>query len=217
MIAYFDSSAIVKLLVPEPGSDVGAEVWNTAEQRVAGSIAYPEVKAALAAAHRLGRVSKRAIGVASLELDELWGQTASIVIDDGIAHLAGELAQSQALRGFDAVHLACALAADDDECVMVTWDRDLHEASTQCGLPVAPAHIGDAQPSDRRSPSGGISAPTRPDDRLCRTLSSPGQRPAEEHTFLRISLEILRKDVIALQGVDEGVDLRRHVGVREVA
>ena len=52
---------------------------------------------------------------------------------------AGELADERALRGYDAVHLASALALGPGETVLVTWDRDLGNAAVGAGLAVAPA------------------------------------------------------------------------------
>jgi predicted nucleic acid-binding protein len=62
-----------------------------------------------------------------------------IGVDEALAHEAGKLADNHALRGYDAVHLASALSVEDDELVVVTWDRDLAAAALRCGRPVAPA------------------------------------------------------------------------------
>jgi predicted nucleic acid-binding protein len=42
------------------------------------------------------------------------------------------------LRGYDAVHLASALALDADTTI-VTWDEDLKRAAARRGCAVAPA------------------------------------------------------------------------------
>ena len=51
--------------------------------------------------------------------------------------LAGDLAETHALRGYDAVHLASALAIADDRTVMVTTDRHLRTAARNVGLATA--------------------------------------------------------------------------------
>ncbi len=48
-IVYFDSSAFVKLVVDEDGSDLAALLWDGCDAAVASRLAYPEVRAALAA------------------------------------------------------------------------------------------------------------------------------------------------------------------------
>ena len=53
------------------------------------------------------------------------------------ARAAGRLAQSHGLRGYDAVHLAAAIAIADDDVVFVTGDIDLAEAAMTTGLAIA--------------------------------------------------------------------------------
>lgn len=54
-----------------------------------------------------------------------------IGLDAALARIAGDLAERHALRGYDAVHLASALAIEDPELVMATWDRDLATAAAR--------------------------------------------------------------------------------------
>ena len=58
-VGYFDSSALVKLVIEEPGSDDAAALWDVADVLVSSRVAHPEVRAALAAAHRAGRLDDR--------------------------------------------------------------------------------------------------------------------------------------------------------------
>ncbi len=51
-LVYFDSRALVKLVVQEEGSDLAAELWDSCDAALASRLAYPEVRAALAAASR---------------------------------------------------------------------------------------------------------------------------------------------------------------------
>jgi uncharacterized protein len=59
-------------------------------------------------------------------------------IDTTLTRRAGDLAENLALRGYDAVHLASALALGDDTTV-VTWDEDLRRGAVQSRCAVAPA------------------------------------------------------------------------------
>lgn len=59
-------------------------------------------------------------------------------VDAALVRTAGELADRLGLRGFDAVHLASALALGDPT-TFVTWDGELREAAAACGCPTAPA------------------------------------------------------------------------------
>lgn len=48
-LAYFDSSALVKLVVEEASSDLAAELWDGCDAALSSRLAYPEVRSALAA------------------------------------------------------------------------------------------------------------------------------------------------------------------------
>lgn len=61
-----------------------------------------------------------------------------IGVDRDLAWQAGEIAETHALRGYDAVHLACAVSVGDPALVLVTWDRDLAAAGIEAGLVVIP-------------------------------------------------------------------------------
>jgi uncharacterized protein len=51
-LVYFDSSALVKLVVEEVGSALAADIWDGCDAALSSRLAYPEVRAALAAAGR---------------------------------------------------------------------------------------------------------------------------------------------------------------------
>ena len=53
------------------------------------------------------------------------------------ANYAGALAESRRLRGYDAVHLAAALRAQDPDLVLVAGDRALLDAAAAEGLATA--------------------------------------------------------------------------------
>ena len=93
----------------------------------------------MAAARRAGRVTARAHVRALAELDALNAELVTVGVDEALAQRAGELADERALRGYDAVHLASALALGPGETIVVTWDRDLSNAAAGTGFAVAPA------------------------------------------------------------------------------
>jgi uncharacterized protein len=138
VIAYFDTSALVKLLVQEPGSEVAEEIWDAADTVATGRLAYPEARAALAAAKRDGRLSAPTHRRAKDEFEALWQQTWIVELSSSVAADAGKLAEQHGLRGYDAVHLASALTVGDPQLVMVCWDSDLSAAASNVNLAVAP-------------------------------------------------------------------------------
>lgn len=52
MIAYFDTSAFVPLVIDEPSSPTAQRLWDIADRVVSVRLLYPETRAALAMARR---------------------------------------------------------------------------------------------------------------------------------------------------------------------
>jgi predicted nucleic acid-binding protein len=84
-------------------------------------------------------LTARAHHRAVAELDALHAELVIVGVDEALAQRAGEIADERALRGYDAVHLASALALGPGETILATWDRDLSNAAAGAGLAVAPA------------------------------------------------------------------------------
>ena len=138
-IVYFDSSAFVKLLIDEEGSDIAAQLWDAADAVVSSRLAYPEVRAALAAAARAGRLDPAGEQDAEDGWAEFWEATRAVDLSDRIAESAGTLAKQWALRGAGAVHLASALALGTDKVVLAVWDNRLATGGMAAGLRVVPS------------------------------------------------------------------------------
>jgi predicted nucleic acid-binding protein len=139
VIAYFDTSAVIKLLIEEDGSDLAGDIWDQADMVVSNRLVYPESRAALAAARRSARLSPRGLAQAKASLEDLVSQLRVVEIGRSLARTAGDLAERVALRGYDAIHLASGLAASgEDPVLFVTWDIDLARAARSTGLAIAP-------------------------------------------------------------------------------
>ncbi|MDQ3962652.1 MAG: type II toxin-antitoxin system VapC family toxin [Actinomycetota bacterium] len=141
MNVYFETSAFFKLIIDEDGSAEAVELWDVAHRAIASRLTYPEARAALAAAVRAGRVTKAELRLVRSRLESRWDQLEIVEVDDEIARASGDLAEAHALRGYDAVHLACAVALADESSILATWDHELREASARLGLRLAPAAI----------------------------------------------------------------------------
>ncbi|MGH2721782.1 MAG: type II toxin-antitoxin system VapC family toxin [Actinomycetota bacterium] len=137
MIAYFDTSAVVPLLIAEPGSPRAAAVWNGADRVVSVRLVHPETRAALAQARRLGRLTARQLRDAVAGFDALFEELDLVDIGDALARHAGDLAERHGLRGYDAVHLAAAQRVRDSTLVVVAGDGALLDAARSEGMTVA--------------------------------------------------------------------------------
>jgi len=128
----------VKLLLAEEGSGQAAELWDGAAAVRMASVGYAEVRAALAAARRSRRLSRGGLATARAKLERRWSEIDVQDLDDLLVRMAGDVAETFALRALDAVHLAAALALDDEELVFASWDERLRTAAQTEGLAVAP-------------------------------------------------------------------------------
>jgi predicted nucleic acid-binding protein len=141
-VVYFDSSALVKLLVQEAGSDLAAELWDGCDVAVASRLAYPEVRAALAAAGRNHDLDSDGLAAAEQAWEEYWPAARPVELTRPVERHAGQLTAQYALRGADAVHLASALALSDPGLILAAWDRRLRAGASAAGVAVAPAELG---------------------------------------------------------------------------
>ncbi len=120
--AYFDSSAIVKLSHAEPHSTALVDYLASSEVEASTSvIAEVEVMRAL---RRAGAAIDQAVmGFYLLALDT--------EVRDEAARLG-----SPQVRALDAIHLATALAIDDDDLEFITYDDRQAVAARELGLTV---------------------------------------------------------------------------------
>ena len=140
-LVYFDSSALVKLVVEESGSELAAELWDGCDAALASRLAYPEVRTALAAAGRNHDLSNDDLDTAEQAWEQYWAAVRPVELTAAVERHAGQLARSHALRGADAVHLASALALADPDLIIAVWDRRLYAGAASAELRVAPAHL----------------------------------------------------------------------------
>ncbi len=137
MIVYVDTSALIPLIVEEPGSTRAGRVWDVADRVTSVRLIHAEARAALAQAARLGRIDRDLLPRTVAALDDLYAQLDLIDVDDRVVRRAGELAEHHELRGYDAVHLAAAERVADGTTVLAAGDRDLCAAARMLGLAVA--------------------------------------------------------------------------------
>lgn len=137
MIAYFDTSAFIPLVVDEPGSEVAGRVWDAADHIVSVRLIYAEARAAVAQAERMGRVTRRQLPELVEAVASLYSQIDRLEVDETLVRRAGDLAATFGLRGYDAVHLAGAERLDEGQLVLVAGDGSLLDAAIGLGISVA--------------------------------------------------------------------------------
>ena len=134
MIAYFDTSAMIPLLIDEPLSKLADRVWQRASWVASARVSYVEARSGLARACRMERISPAELREAVEGLETLHGQMHQVEITADLVEKAGQLAEELILRAYDAIQLAAAASLDVDDLVVVTGDRQLAEAAQALGI-----------------------------------------------------------------------------------
>lgn len=127
---YVDSSALCKLVAPEPETEAMHRLWTSHKSDLVSSdLARTEVL------RQAGRCDPPRLEQARAVLDGL----VLVPILTRIAQAAGTLGPPH-LRSLDALHLATALELGDDLEAYVTYDERQADAARRLGLVVvAPA------------------------------------------------------------------------------
>lgn len=136
---YLDSSALVKRYVREAGSALVQTAVQTDPYVATSSMSVVEVRAAVAAAVRAGRVPDIASIVSAFQRHR--AQYIMIGVDARLIEEAAEAAERHALRGYDAIQLASALAAAraaSGNFTFGAFDVALNRAAAAEGLTLLP-------------------------------------------------------------------------------
>ena len=135
MMLYLDTSSLVKLYIEESSSDDVRSGVKDATALVLSCVAYPEALSAFTRRHRAGALDDAEFVRIVQDFQRDW-DTFDVVQVQEI--LAGQLAMTHALRGFDAVHLAAAVTVLGAAQALnfTSFDGPLADADTQEELTV---------------------------------------------------------------------------------
>jgi predicted nucleic acid-binding protein len=126
---YLDSSALVKLVLPEPESPAlrGYLRQHSTDQRVSSELVRVEVVRAVLAG-----------GPSAIVQSRRWfARLYLIAIDRALLDRAATLAPGSLIRSLDAIHLATAQLMGADLRAVVTYDRRMLTIAGTLGLPAA--------------------------------------------------------------------------------
>lgn len=126
-LAFFDTSALVRLVLSEPGFELVGRCWLASDRPVCARVAYVEAHAAIQSAHRQRRLDGHRVISVTRRLDALWEQADIIEAGEALIRAAAHLVRRHPLKAYDAVHVAAALTAGAS--VFVTGDRSQASAA----------------------------------------------------------------------------------------
>lgn len=140
MILYLDTSALVKLYVPETDSDMMKHLVDVAELPAMSRVSYVEARAAFARKRREQAVTLKDYRTIVQDFDNDWETFFIVDVSEALIKRAGQLAERYALRGYDAVHLASGVIVGEQANQAVRFacfDERLSRAARREGLTVA--------------------------------------------------------------------------------
>lgn len=155
MIAYFDVSGLLPLVLREPGTATVRRLWDAASVRVSSRLLYVEGAAVLTRARHADRLTDEQWRAATALLDGIWARLHVVNLGEELVRDAAELARQWGLPGNAAVHCASARRFAADDAVVVSGDRQLLTACRGLGL-------ATAEPAEEGARSGRGHGPGKP-------------------------------------------------------
>lgn len=137
MILFCDTSALVKLYIREAETDRVLQAVETASVVAVCRIAWAEAMAALARRVRETTGDASTIEVARGRLHRDWENYAIVEVTQPLVELAGDYADTFALRAYDSIQLAAAAtlhAAVGGTVRFACFDQRLQKAAGILGL-----------------------------------------------------------------------------------
>ncbi|TRZ57013.1 MAG: PIN domain-containing protein [Rhodocyclaceae bacterium] len=137
MILFCDTSALVKLYLKEDFSAAVKTLARSASAVAACRIAWAEVMAALARRMRENPADARVIEAVRVRLRADWPRYAIVEVTQALVELAGDYADTFALRGYDSVQLAAARTlqeAANEELHFACFDSRLEKSAKVLGM-----------------------------------------------------------------------------------
>ena len=138
MILFCDTSALVKLYILEDSSRDMQTLAGAASAIAVCRIAWAEMMAALSRRAREFPNDADAIEVVRKRLRTDWPRYVVVEVTQALVELAGEYADTFALRGYDSVQLAAARTLQDmtrEEIQFACFDSRLGKAARMLGMP----------------------------------------------------------------------------------
>jgi len=140
LILFCDTSALVKLYILEDSSRDMQALAGAASAIAVCRIAWAEMMAALSRRAREFPNDADAIEVVRKRLRTDWPRYVVVEVTQALVELAGEYADTFALRGYDSVQLAAARTLQDmagEEIQFACFDTRLGKAARMLRMPGA--------------------------------------------------------------------------------
>jgi predicted nucleic acid-binding protein len=141
VILFCDTSALIKLLIDEPGSDQMQRASAASEAIPVCRITWAEAMTGMARRSREDPISADAIELARQRLMQTWAAFSIVEVNQELGETAGRFADGFALRAYDNVQLAAAHLLDvntEQPLIFASYDRRVNQAAQLLQLEVLP-------------------------------------------------------------------------------
>jgi len=128
---YVDSSALVKLYLDEPESELSAELVETDPVRLTGRHALVEVRTVLAR-----MIPPRELNRVKLAFESELDEFSIVELDETTCEVAASIAETTGVKSLDALHLGAARRVGDTRITFLTFDHRQAQAARTLGFTV---------------------------------------------------------------------------------
>ena len=138
---FWDSSALVPILLPEPRSAEMVSLASLGEVTVVWWASPVECRSAIHRRHRETPIPRSILDTALERLQSFFQYADTVPASEEVRSRAGRLLAVHPLRAADALQLAAALVACEEEPIgekLVALDQRLREAAIREGFAVIP-------------------------------------------------------------------------------
>ena len=150
MIAYFDTSALVKRYAAEEGTEQVVALWKEAQHRAVSRLAYAETLSALSRKEREQPSEEPELSAVRGRFLRDWNTLLIVEVSSDLDPGIRRLLEQYPLKGADAVHLASCLLLSShlqELPVFACWDKQLLRAARGEALETVPQRSsGRAEP-----------------------------------------------------------------------
>jgi predicted nucleic acid-binding protein len=139
MISYFDTSALFKLFVAEPGREEALQLSDASDHLATVLVAHTEMQATFARRMREDPAHSDSLKLDRQAFLDDWLHWLVIPVDPPLVELAGRYTELFSLRAYDSVHLAAAQVLRQQtgmEVAFACFDRRLNEAAGLLGFDI---------------------------------------------------------------------------------
>lgn len=138
---FWDASALVPLIVTEDQTGYCLAALNDDPRMIVWTLSEVEVSSALCRKHRQGALGQDALAAVLHRMDEVIGSAFTVAASPSVKRRARRLLQVHPLRAADALQLAAALVAVQEDVYkmpIICFDDRLADAARREGFVVNP-------------------------------------------------------------------------------